>query len=299
MAGGVPQQLRGARSGATSQDLSFLLGTLPDHARARGGQVAALFLGRVKCFDRVARELAFELQRASGCPDFIARAREKLYAKLARRFRLGLCFGPPFLPSNSMVQGCVWPVDDIALLMATWVRHLAWRVPRVIAGVFVDDNSLVAEGDDGDEVLAEAAAVTEEFDHYTAQRVNAAKTVGTATSPELLGKVGRLFVHGDPVDTAPGAKLVGDYLRFHGAEDNAATDARIADTLPVLTKISRAPLGLDGRAELAASFGPARALHGTEHLAPSAAAARDYGRKAREAVLRSRFKHPWTCMPVV
>ena len=128
----MPSPLRGARKGATTQDISFPLAVAIEHAEQHGQEVAGLLLDRLKCFDRLCRDITFGLQRRAGCPGRLVAARARLYAHLKRYIKIGRCYGEPFVAKNGASQGCAWSVDDIALLMATWVNKLMIKVPAAI-----------------------------------------------------------------------------------------------------------------------------------------------------------------------
>ena len=49
--------LEGARKGATTQDISFPLAIAIEHAQQQGQEVAGLLLDRLKCFDRLCRNI--------------------------------------------------------------------------------------------------------------------------------------------------------------------------------------------------------------------------------------------------
>ena len=68
--------------------------------------------------------------QAAGCPPGIVEARRKWYDRHKRRMKLGQAYGEEFFAQNGCSQGCVWSIDDIALIMACWVFDLQRAVPR-------------------------------------------------------------------------------------------------------------------------------------------------------------------------
>ena len=102
----MPSPLRGARKGATTQDIPFPLAIAIEHAQQQGQEVAGLLLDRLKCFGRLCRDITFGLQRRAGCPERLVAARVKLYAHLKRYIKIGRCYGEPFIAKNGASQGC-------------------------------------------------------------------------------------------------------------------------------------------------------------------------------------------------
>ena len=131
----MPEQLRGARPGGRTQDVSFALCQLVELARAGGLELHSVLLDRVKCFDRLERKLQLKLMEKAGCPSGIVAARRKWYDHHERRMRLGQAYGPPFQAKNRCLQGGVWSIDDIGLIMACWVYDLERAVPNAEPGV--------------------------------------------------------------------------------------------------------------------------------------------------------------------
>ncbi len=293
-----PEQLRGATIDARSQDISFALCQLVEWATMCEADVAAVFLDRVKCFDRIVRNLALELAKYAGCPSRIGAARETWYRVHRRYFRVGKAYSWALTNDNGMAQGCVWSLDDISLIMAVWVRQLASRVPRVLTAVFVDDSSLACYGQWVEQDMQEALALTYIFDQWTLQQVHPAKTVVLSARGEAAKELDLRF-NDKVLKTSAGAKLVGDYILFGQEITTAASDKRFLEAMGPLRRIARAPVTLEVRAQLAQTFGPAKATHGSETLWPSTAMMTQYDGAVRQAVVGFRFWQPWLSKDVL
>eukprot|EP00969_Alexandrium_andersonii_P304228 13448166-Alexandrium_andersonii.AAC.1 len=107
----------GAKPGAGPRDVTYPLQAAIESTRHVGGELCGIMLDREKCFDRLTFELFEPLQRAHGCPKCVLKPRVAFYGSLQRRTKLGSTYGESIRPTNALLQGCVWSIDDINQLM--------------------------------------------------------------------------------------------------------------------------------------------------------------------------------------
>ena len=85
--------MRGARAGAMTMDVAWVVALLLEHAHCYSQEKAGYLLDREKCFDRLPWAITFALEQHAGFPCHWSQADARLNRALQTAFRLGPLIG--------------------------------------------------------------------------------------------------------------------------------------------------------------------------------------------------------------
>ena len=264
----LPVAMRGARAGAMTMDVAWMVALMLEHAHCFSQEKAGYLLDREKCFDRLPWAITFALEQHAGFPSSWSQADARLNRDLQTAFRLGPLIGPFWKSTNSFRQGLASSVRRVSLIMAIWVRRQCNILPRSFVGNFFDDCLVLT-----DTQAEQQQSMTESdlFDQLTGQRIGHKKTVGFTVpcAEPVLRSRGQLLKQVS-VD-----KLLGVLIPMDNQPDRSLHNKRVLEAQAEIHPIAKLPVPLEEKATLL-SLKTAGARYGLELEEPSAQVAHDF-----------------------
>ena len=205
----MPAQMHGARPGHSTSDVTWPLMLAIESANQKSEQLAGAMLDRMKCFDKMVREISFELETACGFERWITRSQQKLYKKLKRFLVISTFAGPIFESTNGFAQGCAITVMRINLLMSIWIKRQLSRIPALLTAVFVDDCNVMARGPNCVDSIKISFEETVLFDKLSGQKIHPDKTVAYANDNKIETRLAQIIVDTKHLKVVNGSLLVG------------------------------------------------------------------------------------------
>ena len=110
-----------------------------------------------KCFDTVHPDQAISLWESWGAPPGLVRTLREFYERHERwvEYR-GAVAQVPLRPKRSLLQGCPASPLLLAGIMTVWVLRVRQVLPDVSMGVYLDDRTIWALGEEGPRLIAKA-----------------------------------------------------------------------------------------------------------------------------------------------
>ncbi|CAE7944048.1 TU20, partial [Symbiodinium necroappetens] len=264
----LPVAMRGARAGAMTMDVAWMVALMLEHAHCYSQEKAGYLLDREKCFDRLPWAITFALEQHAGFPSSWSQADARLNRDLQTAFRLGPLIGPFWKSTNSFRQGLASSVRRVSLIMAIWVRRQCNILPRSFVGNFFDDCLVLT---DTQAEQQQSMNESDLFDQLTGQRIGHKKTVGFTVpcAEPVLRSRGQLLKQ-VTVD-----KLLGVLIPMDNQPDRSLQDKRALEAQAEIHPVAKLLVSLEEKATLL-SLKTAGARYGLELEEPSAQVAHDF-----------------------
>lgn len=276
----LPVAMRGARAGAMTMDVAWMVALMLEHAHCYSQEKAGYLLDREKCFDRLPWAITFALEQHAGFPSSWSQADARLNRDLQTAFRLGPLIGPFWKSTNSFRQGLASSVRRVSLIMAIWVRRQCRILPRSFVGNFFDDCLVLT---DSQAEQQQSMNESDLFDQLTGQRIGHKKTVGftvPCAEPALSSR--SQLLKQVTVD-----KLLGVLIPMDNQPDRSLQDKRALEAQTEIHPIAKLPVPLEEKATLLA-LKTAGARYGLELEEPSAQVAHDFDQCVLQALCGQR-----------
>ena len=280
----MPDNMRGARAGGSTHDISIMLSLDVEVAQLEGRPIGGFLFDREKCFDRLTFDITDGLAGVFQAPEGVRIAMNRLCRQTKRFLKIGKFCGRVFQATNALPQGCSWSILSILMHMAVWHRDLASCAPLAVTYSFYDDSSTTGPDQ---ETLDTALAATIEFDEYTGGLLNGEKSIAFAIGEELKAHLQQQNLYGQPLTVADYGKLLGAFLSFGGDFPEDKQDERLQRLITVMRRIRSVPGTPQVRGYLVDIFASAAIAFGTEQGGYS-----DKAKKEYMALLRQTL---WNC----
>ena len=278
----MPANMRGARAGGSTHDISFMLSLEVEMAQLEGRSIGGFLFDREKCFDR----LTFDITDGLATMSHLSR-------HVKRFLKVGRFVGKVFRATNAMPQGCCWSILSTLLHMTVRHRDLAVRASRAITFSFYDDSS--THGPDAD-TLSAVLQASLEFDAYTGGLLSAEKSVAFAVGEKLREHLQQQQLYGKTISVVNTGKLLGDLLVFGGDFPEDQQNERLLRVVTVIRHIRRTPGPQQVWGQLVDIFAGAAIAFGTEHGGYSVIAKQQYIKVLRQTLWKCN--HMWPNMAV-
>ena len=144
----LPQSRHGARASHETNDVSYELQLLLEHAKLTNLHVAGVALDRRKFFDLLPHEISFNVLQALGAPTTILTAERQFYHQFQCWYQAnGAISAQPCGRRNGFIQGCSFSLQASLAILSVWtkcVESQSSTLAETSSGGFLDDNNLQA-----------------------------------------------------------------------------------------------------------------------------------------------------------